>query len=76
MRDRGVSNVEWRLQFPEASILHLPTLKSDHKPLLLCLKNVMQTSFCAKAIRFMASWLADSSFKPLCWRLGKKIATG
>lgn len=30
--DRGVSNSQWRMRFPDASILHFPTLKSDHKP--------------------------------------------
>ncbi|CAI0537490.1 unnamed protein product, partial [Linum tenue] len=33
--DRGVFNTDWRLQFPEASITHLPRVKSDHCPLLL-----------------------------------------
>lgn len=63
--DRGVSNMDWRLLFPEASILHLPTLKSDHKPLLFSLCKVAQTHFVQRPFRFMASWLADSSFRPI-----------
>lgn len=33
--DRGFGNGQWRLLFPQAFIQHLPSLNSDHKPLLL-----------------------------------------
>ena len=33
--DRAVGNMNWRLRFSEASVVHLPALKSDHMPILL-----------------------------------------
>jgi hypothetical protein len=33
--DRGFSNHDWRMVFPEASIEHLVRRQSDHNPLLL-----------------------------------------
>ncbi|PKI69326.1 hypothetical protein CRG98_010327 [Punica granatum] len=33
--DRAISNINWRLLFPKASVLHLPAVSSDHNPLLL-----------------------------------------
>lgn len=33
--DRAFANDVWKLQFPNASVLHLPAIQSDHCPLLL-----------------------------------------
>ncbi|RYR27988.1 hypothetical protein Ahy_B01g052070 isoform D [Arachis hypogaea] len=33
--DRGLSNMEWQMCFPDVGIKHLSMLKSDHSPLLL-----------------------------------------
>ncbi|KAF4349270.1 hypothetical protein F8388_024237 [Cannabis sativa] len=33
--DRGLATTEWRLLFPSAVINHLPTMASDHRPILL-----------------------------------------
>lgn len=33
--DRGFCNSDWRLLFPEAKVIHLPKLKSDHCPFLV-----------------------------------------
>ncbi|CAL0306230.1 unnamed protein product [Lupinus luteus] len=38
--DRGVCNHDWWHSFPISHILHLPKLKSDHKPFLLRLQGV------------------------------------
>ncbi|XP_057746431.1 uncharacterized protein LOC130965690 [Arachis stenosperma] len=32
--DRGLSNLEWQISFPEAYVKHLPMLKSDHSPIV------------------------------------------
>lgn len=53
--DRGVSNTAWRVLFPEASILHLPTFKSDHKPLLLSLNFENRVGISNRPFRFLAS---------------------
>ncbi|KAJ1431883.1 Endonuclease/exonuclease/phosphatase superfamily [Sesbania bispinosa] len=37
--DRVLINLDWRLRFQQASVYHLPFLKSDHVPLWLCFKE-------------------------------------
>ncbi|KAJ6418599.1 hypothetical protein OIU84_001878 [Salix udensis] len=37
--DRGLSNIAWRLMFPEAHLSHLPRINSDHCPIMLCLDS-------------------------------------
>lgn len=41
--DKGFANPSWRLHFHSATITHLQALNSDHRPLLLNLKNVQNT---------------------------------
>ncbi|XP_019178099.1 PREDICTED: uncharacterized protein LOC109173323 [Ipomoea nil] len=33
--DRAICSVEWRLWFPDAEVIHLPRVSSDHTPLLV-----------------------------------------
>ncbi|XP_025682381.1 uncharacterized protein [Arachis hypogaea] len=40
--DRGLSNLEWQLAFPEALVKHMPMLKSDHSPICLQLSPVSE----------------------------------
>lgn len=63
--DRGLCNDSWRRRFPEASILHLPCLKSDHRPLLLQHNTGLIPSRTNKPFRFFAGWLADPSFEEI-----------
>lgn len=58
-------NNAWRLCFQEAYLIHLPTLKSNHKPLLLQLDSSARVNRNKRPFRFMASWLADESFYPI-----------
>ncbi|XP_073151932.1 uncharacterized protein [Henckelia pumila] len=54
--DRGVCNVDWKKLFPEAKVIHLPILQSDHEPLLVKLKD--KRSFQTKGVfRFQAAWI-------------------
>ncbi|XP_057432833.1 uncharacterized protein LOC130725635 [Lotus japonicus] len=60
--DRGICNLAWLEVFPESSILHLPQLKSDHKPLLLrCSDQEVQDTH-DRPFRFMSCWLLDNRF--------------
>ncbi|CAN0836924.1 hypothetical protein LINGRAHAP2_LOCUS1644 [Linum grandiflorum] len=34
--DRGVINEDWLLRFPDSATRHLPRVKSDHRPILVC----------------------------------------
>lgn len=33
--DRALGNIEWKILFPEAEVIHLPMVSSDHAPLLI-----------------------------------------
>lgn len=55
--DRGVANVDWITLFPHASILHLPAILSDHKPLLSTDINTNSP----KPFRFESMWLDDKT---------------
>lgn len=53
--DRALSNVEWRVTFPEAFVKHLPHVCSDHHPILIDLMMSPRSSF-LKPFRFEAMW--------------------
>ncbi|KAJ1389959.1 Ribonuclease H domain [Sesbania bispinosa] len=70
--DRVLCNGSWRMLLEEASVYHLPTLKSDHKPLLIKMKNDQTMCYSNRPFRFVAAWLADSSFNQVvkeAWRV-------
>lgn len=54
--DRGFSNDEWRLVFPEATITHLPAIQSDHKPLQLQLQPTID--HLPKPFKFESMWIS------------------
>lgn len=57
--DRGFCTSTWRIQFPHASIHHLPAYNSDHKPLLLHTR--LPTPSRPKPFRFEEMWIRDST---------------
>lgn len=73
--NRGVCNTSWSMCFPEASIIHLPSFNSDHKPLLLKMKGDADRGGNNRPFRFMASWIKDNSFKHVV-RKGEKQRVG
>ncbi|XP_057419026.1 uncharacterized protein LOC130713258 [Lotus japonicus] len=60
--DRGVCNTLWLHYFPEAVILHLPQLKSDHKPILMASSGIVEQRHFVRPFRFLASWLTHDDF--------------
>lgn len=59
--DRGLMTGSWQLLFPDAHLFHLPSLQSDHKPLLLSLHK--KDVFRSRPFRFKGMWtLKKSSF--------------
>ncbi|XP_057444772.1 uncharacterized protein LOC130737018 [Lotus japonicus] len=62
--DWTLGNDQWLAYFPEASVLHLPKLKSDHKPMLLQLCE-NQEDVALRPFRFMAAWLTHEDFPRL-----------
>ncbi|PKI46345.1 hypothetical protein CRG98_033240 [Punica granatum] len=67
--DRAISNIDWRLLFPKASVLHLPAVSSDHNPLLL---NTSREQYRKpKLFKFEEMWIRDpscSSVVKMAWQ--------
>jgi hypothetical protein len=57
--NRAFSNSEWRLLFPNATLLHYPATSSDHNPLILNTSGTILSL--PKPFRFEAFWTRDSS---------------
>lgn len=52
--DRAFANAAWKLKFPNATITHLPAIRSDHKPLLF--QSNPTQSHLPKPFRFETMW--------------------
>lgn len=69
--DRVLCCAHARLQWPEATVTHLPFLSSDHAPLYVQLSPVNRRDPRRRPFRFEAAWLSHSGFKDLLaasWR--------
>ncbi|XP_015972045.1 uncharacterized protein LOC107495409 [Arachis duranensis] len=51
--DRGLSNLDWQIAFPETFIKHMPMLKSDHSPICLQLSPVSSQNRGRRPFRFL-----------------------
>ncbi|KAK3010773.1 hypothetical protein RJ639_011993 [Escallonia herrerae] len=63
--DRGLCNRQWRLNFPEAFIKHLPRTHSDHCPILIDTKGETPPAHSLRPFRFKAAWLTHPDFNRL-----------
>ena len=71
--DRVLWNTEAMLFFPEAKVVNLPRLCSDHNPILFCTEMLQPPPKESRPFRFEAAWLTHSSFKEVfeqSWSLG------
>ncbi|XP_019200243.1 PREDICTED: uncharacterized protein LOC109193865 [Ipomoea nil] len=66
--DRALCNLDWRIRFPEASVVHLPRIASDHAPLLVRLQGGRQHSH-NKHFLFQAAWLTHEDLGKTVQRL-------
>jgi len=57
MLDRVFCTYNWRLAFPEAEVIALPTMGSDHSPLLLTTDVILGRR--QKSFTFEAFWLQE-----------------
>lgn len=67
---RALALESWRLQYPEASVFHLPRAFSDHSPLLIDMHVQPQVRF-HRPFHFEAMWTTHASFECLLqnsWR--------
>ncbi|KAI9122538.1 hypothetical protein K1719_006378 [Acacia pycnantha] len=60
--DRLLTNYQWSSMFPNASVVHLPFFKSDHRPLLLQLDSTVGIPNPHRPFRFIASWVLHENF--------------
>nr|XP_025664883.1 uncharacterized protein LOC112763420 [Arachis hypogaea] len=60
--DRGLSNLDWQIAFPEALVKHMPMLKSDHSPICLQLSPVSMQNRGRRPFRFLAAWITHPDF--------------
>ncbi|KAL5859327.1 hypothetical protein ACOSQ4_000623 [Xanthoceras sorbifolium] len=62
--DRALCSVDWRCNFAEGHIKHLPRVNSDHCPILLLPYSLHIPRSELKPFRFEAMWLTHTSFAP------------
>ncbi|XP_062014121.1 uncharacterized protein LOC133730577 [Rosa rugosa] len=60
--DRGFCSCDWRLLFPDACIMHLARMKSDHCPILVKLNHNSRTTRRNSPFRFHAMWMQHESY--------------
>lgn len=53
--DRAVCNIEWRLAYPEAEVVALPAIASDHSPILLTTQLITRKG--KRNFTFEAFWI-------------------
>lgn len=53
--DRVLINMQWRLRFPQASVLYLPYFKSAHRAILVKMNNQRSPNRHRRPFRFTAS---------------------
>lgn len=63
--DMVVGDPSWNQSFPEASVIHLPALKSNHKAILLRTSLGLRDKGRTRMFRVMASWMADDSLNSM-----------
>ncbi|XP_019178147.1 PREDICTED: uncharacterized protein LOC109173368 [Ipomoea nil] len=59
--DRAICSVDWRLQFPDAEVVHLPIVSSDHAPLHIRTRLSKLRSQ-PKKFRYNAMWATHPNF--------------
>ncbi|KAK3204389.1 hypothetical protein Dsin_018435 [Dipteronia sinensis] len=60
--DRALCSMEWRLHYFEGFVKHLPTMFSDHCPVLIQLQSTHIPISMSKPFRFEAMWLKNKEF--------------
>lgn len=65
--DRALCNDTWLMTWPATQVLHLPRIKSDHRPLLIKLP-ISPDRRPPPPFKFLASWLLHPEFQSLVQR--------
>ncbi|KAH9707854.1 hypothetical protein KPL70_012694 [Citrus sinensis] len=61
--DRVICNSEWACTFSNSSVLHLPKLNSDYRPILVRSTDLSSRVLSSRPFRFQAAWLTNEGFK-------------
>ena len=67
--DRALCNNEWLLKYTENSVLYLPKVASDHRPVLVWFARDEAGHKRNKPFRFLAAWLTHDQFN----NFGKRV---
>ncbi|XP_031105322.1 uncharacterized protein LOC116010180 [Ipomoea triloba] len=73
--DRALSNVQWKLTYPNTVVEHLPMLHSDHTPLIIITDSSGGAST-RSCFRFNMAWVMHAGFLPLIhqyWKSDKSL---
>jgi hypothetical protein len=60
--DRAIANPAWLVMHPEATVQHLESMRSDHRPILLETERPI-VSGASGSKKFEAKWLKEDSFR-------------
>lgn len=60
--DKVLTNLDWRIRFPNALVLHLSFFKSNHRGILIKMTNKKCDDQRRRPFRFVASWLMHDDF--------------
>ncbi|KAH9666870.1 reverse transcriptase domain-containing protein [Citrus sinensis] len=60
--DRAVCNNGWLIKHANSSVMHLPKIDSDHRPILVKFQNMDSKHGGPRPFRFLAAWLTDERF--------------
>ncbi|GLT31850.1 hypothetical protein SLA2020_065580 [Shorea laevis] len=63
--NRALLNLSSLAEFPDAKLINLPRLCSDHHPIMLNIAPPYQIQRIAKPVRFEAAWLTHVGFKDI-----------
>ncbi|KAJ8752712.1 hypothetical protein K2173_007022 [Erythroxylum novogranatense] len=60
--DRASGNLTWCARFPSTSIRHLPRVRSNHHPLLVCTESLRSRPDGALSFRFEITWTTHPAY--------------
>lgn len=60
--DRGFCTADWRLAFPEAKVVHLPRISSDHCLIIFKLQPNVCNIMTNPPFRFQAIWMQHKDY--------------
>ncbi|CAN1168292.1 hypothetical protein LINPERHAP2_LOCUS27744 [Linum perenne] len=60
--DWGLASTDWKCKFLDSVIRHLPRLRSDHKPIMICFQGLEIPNRKDMPFRFLVPWMTHNDF--------------